>query len=247
MLRNVFLRTIADARRALAWWSLGLAGLVALMVSVYPTVRDNPSLNKLVEDYPEALKGFVAFGGDVDYASAAGYLGTELFAFIVPLLLLIAAIGAGARAIAGEEEAGTLDLLLANPLSRRRLLLEKAAAIIAETAVLGLVILLALVAGVLAELPGRRARRRQGRLAFLPLRRLRPAAARSRARPRGTARSIARAPRLRRDDYVRPPRRHKLTVSSCVHGRVSFPRCSRLCRIRQSRRPWIPTWQEVWR
>ena len=63
----------------------------------------------------EALKAFIAFGGDLDYVSGAGYLGSELFAFMVPLLLLIAAIGAGARAIAGEEERGTLDLLLANP------------------------------------------------------------------------------------------------------------------------------------
>ena len=52
---------------------------------------------------------------------------------MVPLLLLIAAIGAGARATAGEEERGTLDLLLANPISRRRLVLEKLAALAAET------------------------------------------------------------------------------------------------------------------
>ena len=48
---------------------------------------------------------------------------------MVPLLLMIAAIGAGAGAIAGEEERGTLELLLANPLSRRRLVLEKTAAV----------------------------------------------------------------------------------------------------------------------
>ena len=39
---------------------------------------------------------------------------------MLPLLLLVYAIGAGSRAIAGEEESGTLDLLLAHPLSRRR-------------------------------------------------------------------------------------------------------------------------------
>ena len=58
------------------------------MIAVYPTVRDNPDLNKLVEDYPDALKAFIAFGGDLDYVSGAGYLGSELFAFMVPLLLL---------------------------------------------------------------------------------------------------------------------------------------------------------------
>jgi ABC-2 type transport system permease protein len=148
MRRNVFAKTLADMRRALVWWSAGLVGMVALMVAVFPTVRDNPQLNTLVQDYPEALKAFIAFGGDLDYTSGAGYLGSELFSFMVPLLLLVAAIGAGARATAGEEEAGTLDLLLANPLSRRRLVAEKGAALAGEVAALAFVLWIALLVGV---------------------------------------------------------------------------------------------------
>ena len=148
MLRNAFLKTLRDARRAIAWWSLGLVAMTALMVAVYPSVRDNPDLNKMVEDYPDAFKAFFGLGENVDYTSAVGYLNGELFSFMVPLLLLIAAIGAGARATAGEEERGTLDLLLANPISRRRLVLDKLAALAAELAILALVLWLALVVGV---------------------------------------------------------------------------------------------------
>ncbi len=148
MLRNVFLKTLSETRRALVWWSLGLLGMAAMMISVYPTVRNNPDLNKMVEDYPDALKAFMAFGGDLDYVSGAGYLGSELFSFMVPLLLLVAAIGAGARATAGEEERGTLDLLLANPLSRRRLVAEKLGALAGEIALLAIVLWLSLLVGV---------------------------------------------------------------------------------------------------
>ena len=152
-MRSVAARTLRDAARSLVWWSVGLAGTVALMVSVYPSIRDNPSLSQLVQDYPEALKGFVGFGGVVDYSTGAGYLGVELFSFMVPLLLLVAAVGAGARAIAGEEERGTLELLLANPVSRRRVVLEKLAALVVELAVLGLVLWGSLVVGArLADL-----------------------------------------------------------------------------------------------
>lgn len=147
MLRNVLWKTLRDVRLAFFWWGLGLVGLVALMVSVYPSVRGNESLNRLVHDYPEALKGFVAFGGELDYLSGAGYLGSELFALMVPLLLLIAAIGAGGRALAGEEEAGTLDLLLANPVSRRRIAVDKLAALGLEVLGLGLVLWVALWIG----------------------------------------------------------------------------------------------------
>src|SRR5262245_36013393 len=118
MLRNVTLKSLRDIRRAFLWWSLGLIGFVALIVSVYPTVHSNPALERLSEDYPEALQAFLAFGGAVDYSSAAGYLGIELFSLMVPLLLLVAAIGTGAGTIAGEEERGPLELLLANQASR---------------------------------------------------------------------------------------------------------------------------------
>jgi ABC-2 type transport system permease protein len=150
MLRNVALKSLWDIHRSFLWWSLGLVGFVALIVSVYPTVHSNPSLNKLAEDYPEALQAFIAFGGAVDYASAAGYLGIELFSLMVPLLLLVASIGTGAGAIAGEEERGTLELLLANPVSRTKVVLEKAAALVCEIAGLGVVLWLALWIGALA-------------------------------------------------------------------------------------------------
>ena len=137
MLNSVLAKTLRELRRSFAWWSLGLAGMVALMVSVYPTVRDNPALDKLAKSYPDALKGILGFGGELDYSSAAGYLGIELFSLMVPLLLIVAAIGAGSNAIAGEEERGTLDLLLSAPISRRRVLLEKFGALVAEAAGLG--------------------------------------------------------------------------------------------------------------
>ncbi len=147
MLRSVLMKTLRDGRRAFAWWTIGIAGLVALMVAVFPTVRDNEELNDLVQEYPEALKGFIAFGGEVDYLSGPGYLGSELFSFMVPLLFLIAAVGAGAGAIAGEEDRGTLDLLLSAPVSRVRVALEKLGALAIEVAGLGAVLFACLALG----------------------------------------------------------------------------------------------------
>jgi len=42
MLGSVFAKSLRDLRRSFAGWSLGLAGYVALIVAVYPTIRDNP-------------------------------------------------------------------------------------------------------------------------------------------------------------------------------------------------------------
>ena len=53
----------------------------------------------------------------------------------------------GATVVAGEEEARTLDQLLANPVPRWRILIEKGAAIIIGIAVLGVMFWSALVVG----------------------------------------------------------------------------------------------------
>jgi ABC-2 type transport system permease protein len=150
VLGSVLLKSIRDLRRGFAWWALGLVGYVALIVSVYPTVRDNPELDELVESYPEALKAFIAFGGQFDFTSAAGYLGSELFSFMMPAIFLVASVGNGAGSIAGEEERGTLDLLLSAPLSRARIALEKLGAMCLELAGLGVVLWLALWIGAQA-------------------------------------------------------------------------------------------------
>ncbi len=150
MLGSVLAKSLRDLRRSFAWWALGLAGYVAMIVSVYPTIRDNPELNELVESYPEALRAFIAFGGQLDFTSASGYLGSELFSFMIPILFLVASIGNGAGSIAGEEERGTLDLLLSAPVSRTRVALEKLAAMGLEVAGLGVVFWLSLWAGARA-------------------------------------------------------------------------------------------------
>lgn len=70
-----------------------------------------------------------------------------MFAFTVPALLLVFGIGMGARTIAREEERGTVDLLLSLPVTRRRVLLEKAAGGACVLFGLGAVLFLALLAG----------------------------------------------------------------------------------------------------
>ena len=70
MLHGVLLKSLRDVRRSFAWWSLGLAGYVVLIVGLWPTIRDNPALAELEESYPEELKAFFSFGG-FDFSTAS--------------------------------------------------------------------------------------------------------------------------------------------------------------------------------
>jgi beta-exotoxin I transport system permease protein len=139
MLRTVLLKTVRDQRRALVWWSVGLVATALMYAAVYPSIRDNAeTMNEYIESFPEVFRE--AFLGSGDFASPAGYLNTELFGFFGPLLLLLYSVGAGARAIAGEEERQTLDILLATPTSRGRVIVDKFVAMVVGLAILSVVL-----------------------------------------------------------------------------------------------------------
>lgn len=141
---TVFAKTLYDRRRSLLAWSLGLVSLIALILAYWPSVRGNDELDRFIRELPEAVR---ALTGEVGLATPAGYLNGELFAFMVPVLVLVVAIGMGARAVAGEEERGTFELLLSMPISRQRVLLEKVAGGLVVLLSLGVVLGTALVVG----------------------------------------------------------------------------------------------------
>jgi ABC-2 type transport system permease protein len=76
-----------------------------------------------------------------------GFLNSYVFSFMLPLLLVMMAIGLGAALIGEEDEEGLMDLLLSNPVSRRRVVLEKALVVAGQVLLLTLVVLVVIVAG----------------------------------------------------------------------------------------------------
>ena len=117
-------RSLRDRRRGFVGWSIGLAAYVALQTSFYPSVQ-NSDLQRAIAQYPKELKAFFGGAQAFDFSTGHGYLDVELFSMIIPALLTIAAIAYGAATLAGEQDRGTLDLVLANPVTRRRVVLEK--------------------------------------------------------------------------------------------------------------------------
>jgi ABC-2 type transport system permease protein len=118
-------RLVRDRRWSTLWWALSFIALTLFTVALYPSIKDQPSFDELLTDLPDAFRSVIGYDPAVPLRSPAGYLQARLFSTLAPLLAVVFGIGAGARAIGGSEEAGTLELLLANPVTRGRVLLER--------------------------------------------------------------------------------------------------------------------------
>lgn len=140
-------RLVADRRRALLWWSVGLIGTALFVIVFYPSVKGDATFDQLMEDLPESFQTLSGVSDGISLTSPAGYLNSQYFANLFPILILVYAIGVGANAIAGAEGEGTLERLLTEPVTRREVALGR------WSALAGLTVVLTVVGGVAVLAP----------------------------------------------------------------------------------------------
>ncbi|MCP2317747.1 ABC-2 type transport system permease protein [Nocardia amikacinitolerans] len=137
----VLTKTLRVNRRSLLGWTAGVTLAAVIYASFYPQMAK--SGGSQTENLPEGLREALNMN---DIASAPGYLGSTVFGLIVPLLAMFFGAALGARVSAADEESGTLDLLLAHPITRTSLILQRFAALVAAATGLGAVLWLAMLA-----------------------------------------------------------------------------------------------------
>jgi ABC-2 type transport system permease protein len=142
---TVLSMALLDYRRGLVGWGLGAVLMILLIGGIYPSFSGIEGLDTLLDNYPEALLSLFGIEPDVDFTSAIGYLETEVFSFMVPLLLIGFGVAAGARLVAGDEERGTLGLTLARPVTRSALVLARGLALVVMCLSMGVLLLVLLL------------------------------------------------------------------------------------------------------
>jgi ABC-2 type transport system permease protein len=132
MLSGVFGKSIWERRATIWWWLLGLGGLAALTAAFWPTVQsDGDSIQNLIEVIPRELLAMFGITDPTALTTPEGFLSARLYSSIGTIIMLVFAIGMGAGTLAGEEQRGTMDLLLGTPTRRRRVARDKLGALIA--------------------------------------------------------------------------------------------------------------------
>ena len=126
LLRDVFTKTLRDLRWPTFWVALGMGGMTAYFAILFPTYSKILDIQSLMAKMGPVAK---IFGASGDVNTLTGFLHIGLFSMILPALLVVLMAGMGSGFTAGEESKGTIDVLLSYPISRRRLVLEKALAV----------------------------------------------------------------------------------------------------------------------
>lgn len=134
----IFRWTLWQRRWFILWWCVAITALIALNLSFYPTFRDQAAqLEQSLKEIPDSAKALSTDTGE--FASPVGFLSSQVFYLMLPMLLGIMSIALGSSLIAREEKEGTIELLLSRPISRTWLLIAKAKAGLVLCAVGGLV------------------------------------------------------------------------------------------------------------
>jgi ABC-2 type transport system permease protein len=148
MLRSLYGETLWSRRNSLLWYSIGMVLLVGIVVGVYPTVREGAdTFTQLMEAMPQGLMSFFGSSEIADFLEPAGFVNSRVNASIGAIVLAVYAISLGTGAVAGEEDRRTMDLILAAPVPRYRIVVERFAAMVTLVFVVAAVVLVVMVIG----------------------------------------------------------------------------------------------------
>src|SRR6476469_2655413 len=121
MFRSIFLKTLRDNRAGILGWGLGMDFLVIAGAAQYNQVIPGTGAEreKNIAEITQAFQAFSFLTGDVtSLGTIGGYVTTRVLG-LVPTMLALWALVVGAGLIRGEEQQGSLDLLLSVPRGRR--------------------------------------------------------------------------------------------------------------------------------
>ena len=153
---SVFGKTLRDSRRAILLvggvLALLLVAVSAAIVAEFSTPASRQELETIVAAVPPILQGMA--GPVVNVGTLGGYLSYKYGTFF-PLIASLWSILALSGTLAGEARRGSLEFVVAAPMSRRRVALEKLAGhLTAMVIAVALVFLALVVVGRMGTLPG---------------------------------------------------------------------------------------------
>lgn len=143
MFRNIFTKTLRDYRWAVLGWGIGLGVMIYAQYATFASTFSGASSAQI----QQLVQQFRFFGEAVRVSTPGGFVTFKIMG-VLPAILGIWTVLAGARMIRGEEERGTLDLLLSVPQSRTSVAVQKLLALAAATGSISVLMALGILGGM---------------------------------------------------------------------------------------------------
>lgn len=142
----IFKREMKRNLKSLIIWSLILAGLVLMMLSIYPQMAaDQKAVEDMMKSYPEPLKK--AFGmNELNFGSLLGFYGIEIYMMTTLVGSIYAALLASGILVKEENEK-TIEFLLSKPVTRTEIVGQKLAAVVTNLVLMNVLLTLTSIAG----------------------------------------------------------------------------------------------------
>ena len=141
-LKSVYLKTLRDYRVAILGWGIGMGLVVVSPMASVATLLTTPQAREQLI----SLAAQFAWNADaVAVDTIGGYATFKIGIFI--FLIAVWPLLAGSRMLRGEEDRGSLDVLLSVPRTRTRVAVEKLAAMWTALLAMGVIIGLLAFAG----------------------------------------------------------------------------------------------------
>lgn len=142
MRNSIFGKAIWDRKISILATSLAMFAFALLFAGMHESIASD--VDSFADSFPPEFSSVI---GDISAAATPeGWLNLELYSLFLPFAVAITGITFAAKAIGKEEDSGTLELLLASPIRRSKILWQKLAAIkttlfiVAFSACIGVVI-----------------------------------------------------------------------------------------------------------
>lgn len=123
---SIFNETLRRGWRGMIYWGIGLGMLGLVIMIIIPNVAILKQFESLMTSMPALLKA-LGMEDAAQLATPEGFISAGYFGRVL-LILAIYTVLAGLNITANEEDQGIMDVVLALPLPRWRLVLEKFAA-----------------------------------------------------------------------------------------------------------------------
>jgi len=139
---RIWIKTASDYQGFLLIVSFSMFLMAIIVGPMYGLI--DAQLKDFGAAIPDAM--LAMFGGG-DLSTFEGFYQIEIFGLMAPLAVMAITIAIGAGAMAGEEKRNTMGLLLANPIRRSTIILQKTITMVIYASIVGFATFLGTAAG----------------------------------------------------------------------------------------------------